>query len=123
MSEYVPGSCNIGSAEIHRRYQVAIIGTILYLILAISYIAADISTAMRLTVFFPAMMASVGYNQARRKFCLAYGLMGVFSLDKLGNTTAIKDPNALAADRKYAFTILAMSLIPALLLTGFVLIL
>ncbi len=121
MSDYVAGSCNIGSAEIHRRYQVAILGSIGYLAMAIYFILADASTSLRLIAFLPAMAASVGFNQARRKFCLAYGLMGVFNFNSGNSVSKVKDPVALAADRAYAIKILLISFLPALLMTGLLL--
>jgi hypothetical protein len=121
--EYIAGSCNIGPAEIKRRYQAAIVGGIAYLISAIALIARDASTSSRLVAFLPAMAASVGYVQARRKFCLAYGLAGLFSLEKAGATTKVKDPVALKADRAYAIKILAMSFLPAIVLTAVVVLL
>jgi hypothetical protein len=117
MSNYVSGSCNIGSQEIHRRYQVAILGAVLYLVMAAAFIFGDIPSSLKITIFIPAMMASVGFIQARKKFCLAYGLMGVFSFEKAGATTSIKDPVALAADRAYAINVLLQSLIPATAMT------
>jgi hypothetical protein len=121
--EYLAGSCNIGPAEIKRRYQAAIVGGIAYLISAIALITRDASTPSRLVAFLPAMAASVGYIQARRKFCLAYGLAGLFSLEKAGATTKVKDPVALKADRAYALKILGISFLPAIVLTAVVVLL
>ena len=118
MSDYVAGSCNIGSAEIHRRYQVAILGSVAYLVLAIYVVVSDAPTLLRFLAFAPAMAASVGFNQARRKFCLAYGLMGVFNFNAGNNVSKVVDPVALAADRAYALKILAISFLPALLMTA-----
>ena len=85
------------------------------------FILSDASSSLRAFAFLPAMAASVGFNQARRKFCLAYGLMGVFNFNSGNKLSKIKDPVALAADRAYAIKILLISLLPALLLTGLLL--
>ncbi|MEO0010704.1 MAG: hypothetical protein RIQ39_293 [Actinomycetota bacterium] len=122
-ANYVAGSCNIGPSEIHRRYQVAIIGGVLYTILAIALIATDQESSMRLIAFAPAMLASVGYIQARNRFCFAYGLMGVFNFDTAGDVKKIKDPAALKADRAQALKIIFKSLISASLLTALVILL
>lgn len=118
MSDYVAGSCNIGSSEIHRRYQVAIIGFITYVAMAFYVIFTNASTFLTLATFAPAMAASIGFNQARRKFCLAYGLMGVFNFNSGNDVSKVKDPIALAADRAYAIKILLISFPPALIATG-----
>jgi hypothetical protein len=123
MTDYVAGSCNIGPSEIHRRYQVAITGGVLYSLLAIFLIASDQSTSTRLIAFAPAMLASVGFIQARNRFCFAYGLMGVFNFDTAGNVKKIKDPEALKADRTNALKIIVKSLLLASLMTALVVIL
>ena len=121
--EYVAGSCNIGPSEIHRRYQVAITGGVIYTILAIALIATDQGTATRLIAFAPAMVASVGYIQARNRFCFAYGLMGVFNFDQAGDVKKVKDPVALKADRTAALKIILKSLFSASILTALVILL
>jgi len=123
MTDYVAGSCNIGPSEIHRRYQVAITGGVLYSLLAIFLIASDQSTTTRLIAFAPAMLASVGFIQARNRFCFAYGLMGVFNFDTAGDVKKIKDPAALKADRINALKIIVKSLLLASLMTALVVIL
>jgi hypothetical protein len=122
-SDYVAGSCNIGPSEIHRRYQVAIMGGVLYTILAIALIATNQGSSSRFIAFAPAMLASVGFIQARNRFCFAYGLMGVFNFDKAGDVKKIKDPAALKADRLQALTIVFKSLISASIMTALVVIL
>ena len=123
MSDYVAGSCNIGPSEIHRRYQVAITGGVLYSLLAIFLIASDQSTSTRLIALAPAMLASVGFIQARNRFCFAYGLMGVFNFDTAGDVKKIKDPAALKADRTNALKIIGKSFLLASIMTALVVIL
>ncbi len=120
MSDYLAGSCNIGPSEIHRRYQVAITGGVLYLILGIFLVVSDQPTSARLITFAPAMLASVGFIQARNRFCFAYGLMGVFNFDSAGDVKKVKDPAALKADRSQALKIVFKSLVSATLMTALV---
>lgn len=118
MNEYQAGKCNIGPSEIHRRYQAALLAGALYLLLAIAFIVTDESQKLRLIAFIPAMGASVGYVQARRRFCLAYGLAGLFNFDRAGNVKKVVDKDALTADRAYAIKVLALSLLPAIVMTA-----
>ena len=117
MSEYISGACNIGPAEIKRRKQGAYLGGALYLIVSISLIASDASKSTRLWVFLPAALFAVGYIQSKRKFCVAYGFLGIFNFEKLGNTTRIKVNQDLKADRKYAIKLLVQALLLATALT------
>ena len=117
MSEYISGACNIGPAEIKRRKQGAYLGGALYLIVSISLIASDASMSTRLWVFLPAALFAVGYIQSERKFCVAYGFLGIFNFEKLGKTTKIKVNQELKADRKYAIKLSVQALLLAILLT------
>lgn len=120
-TDYVAGSCNIGPSEIHRRYQVAITGAVLFLLLSVLLIASGQSATTKLIAFAPAMLASVGFIQARNRFCFAYGLKGVFNFDRAGDVKKIKDQAALKADRAYAIKIILKSAVLASVLTAAVL--
>jgi hypothetical protein len=57
----------------------------------------------------PLMVFAIGYIQSRKKFCLAYGLMGTFNLGKLGDMAKVLSPEDRRADRKTALTIFAQA--------------
>jgi hypothetical protein len=69
-------------------------------------------------LFFPLVVASIGWVQSRKKFCLAYGFMGTFNFGKVGQMSKVSDKDALRADRVTALTILAQSLLYAVLITA-----
>jgi hypothetical protein len=114
---YIPGTCNIGQGEIRRRQFVALIGLTLSTIALIGFISADTQPSLRLGIFIPLSVASIGWVQSRKKFCLAYGFMGTFNFGKLGQLSRVSDKASLAADRKTALSILAQSLGLAAILT------
>ena len=118
MSEYQSASCNIGSAEVHQRFKVAIGGAIVYVAFSIALLIGLVSDSWRFWIVVPAIVTSIGYVQGRKKFCLAYGFMGVFNFDTVGNPTKIKDPIALAADRKYALSVLLQGVGLALVISA-----
>ena len=120
MSEYISGTCNIGPAEIKRRKQGAYLGGALYLIVAIFLVAFDASRTTRLWAFLPATLFAVGYIQSKRKFCVAYGFLGIFNFEKLGSTTKIKMNQELKADRKYAIKLMVQALLLAAVLTALI---
>lgn len=115
--EYVAGSCNIGKGEIRRRQLVAVIGLVLSVSTLIGFISTNAEPALRLGIFLPLSVASIGWIQSRKKFCLAYGFMGTFNFGKLGQLSKVSDKDALAADRKTALIILIQSLTLAAVLT------
>jgi len=114
---YIPGTCNLGKAEVRSRQIVALVGLVSSLILATGLIASSAPQASGLTLFAPLMVFAVGFIQSRRKFCLAYGLAGTFNLGKLGQISKVANPEDKAADRKTALSILAQATALALGLT------
>ena len=121
--EYIPGSCNIGKGEIRRRQLVAIVGLFFSLSSLITLKAVNASPSVRLGIFLPLMVASVGFVQSRSKFCLAYGFAGTFNIGKLGDIKRVASKEDRAADRKTALIILGKSFFLAAIATGVVLVL
>lgn len=117
-AEYIPGTCNIGKGEINRRRLVALIGLALTISSLITSITTDAPRQARLGIFIPALIMSVGWVQANKKFCLAYGFAGTFNFGKLGAISRVSDPAARAADRKTALKIFAESALYAGLVTA-----
>lgn len=114
---YIPGSCNIGKGEIRRRQFVALVGAVISLITLVGLISTSASPGSRIGIFIPLTVASIGWIQSRKKFCLAYGFMGTFNFGKLGELSKVSDKGALAADRRTALSILGQSLTLAAILT------
>lgn len=118
MSEsYIAGSCNIGKSEIRQRQIVALVGLFFSVTAFIGFITTSAPASLRLGIFLPLTVFSVGWVQSRKKFCLAYGFMGTFNFGRLGKVSRVADKESLAADRKTALMILAQSLSLAAILT------
>jgi hypothetical protein len=115
---YIPGSCNLGKSEIRRRQFVALLGLFLTGSTLAGLIGTNSPASARWGLFVPLMVFSVGFIQSRKKFCLAYGLMGTFNLGKLGDISRVQSPEDRKADRKTALTILAQSALLALVSTA-----
>ncbi len=108
-AQYIPGSCNIGKGEIRQRQIVALIGLAISISSLIALISTDAPRGARLGIFIPLAVASIGWVQSRKKFCLAYGFMGTFNFGKLGQLSKVADSASKAADRKTALSILIQS--------------
>ena len=108
-AEYIPGTCNIGEGEIRRRQLVAIFGLFLTTFSAATIIATDQSKNSRFSIFLPALIFSIGFVQSRKKFCLAYGLVGTFNFGKLGQISKVQSTEDRKSDRKTAVSILFQS--------------
>jgi len=121
--EYIPGSCNIGKGEVRRRQLVALVGLFFSISTLLAFNTVDAPAEIRLGIFFPLMVASVGFVQSRSKFCLAYGFAGTFNVGKMGDIKRVTSKEDRAADRKTALAILGKSLLLAALATAVVLVL
>lgn len=114
---YVPGTCNLGKAEIRRRQFVALLGLIFTISSFVGLVAAGANQAARFSLFIPLLVFSIGFVQSRKRFCLAYGLMGTFNLGKLGDLSRVQSAEDRKADRKTALSILLQSAVLAAALT------
>jgi hypothetical protein len=110
---YIPGTCNLGKEEIRRRQIVALIGLVFSIISLVGLISTDAQPLARVSLFLPLMVFAIGYIQSRKKFCLAYGLMGTFNLGKLGDMAKVQSPEDRKADRKTAVTIFGQAVLLA----------
>jgi hypothetical protein len=119
--QYIPGTCNIGKGEVRKRQIVALVGLFFSVTTLLAFSTVETTTAVRLGIFFPLMVASVGFVQSRSKFCLAYGFAGTFNVGKMGDIKRVASKEDRAADRKTALVILGKSFLLAALATAVVL--
>jgi hypothetical protein len=120
--QYIPGSCNIGKSEVRRRQLVALVGLFFSISTLFAFSTVDTPAQVRLGIFFPLMVASVGFVQSRSKFCLAYGFAGTFNVGKMGDIKRVASKEDRAADRKTALVILGKSFLLAAIATAVVLV-
>jgi hypothetical protein len=107
--QYVPGSCNIGPAEIALRRRAGHTGLVVTAALGVALLRSDLPRAWRLTLAVPAAGAASGYLQARERFCADFGWRGVHNFDRRGQEQPVAGDNALAQDRRKAMWIAAAS--------------
>jgi hypothetical protein len=117
-TDYIPGTCNIGKGEVRQRQIVAVIGLVLSISILLTLISINAPRGARLALFIPLMVASVGWVQSRKKFCLAFGFMGTFNFGKLGQLSKVADSASRAADRKTALSILFQTTVYAAIATA-----
>lgn len=114
-SQYQPGICNIGGPEVARRKKVAQLGTIFFLAIGGYLLISGSAAASAALAFGPALIAAVGFVQSRKRFCLAFGLLGTFNFAELGNFSKVLTREEIAADRRQALLIMIQSIGLALL--------
>jgi hypothetical protein len=106
---YVPGSCNIGPAEIALRRRAGHAGLVVTAALGAALLRSDLPRAWRLTLAVPAAGAASGYLQARERFCADFGWRGVYNFDRRGQEQPVAGDDAPAQDRRKAIRIAAAS--------------
>ena len=105
-TEYVPGVCNIGPAEINKRRQGGWFGLAATVILWAAFLIFGIPAPWRLLLFFPAAMGATGFLQAAMHFCAGFGMRGVFNFGpKVGTTETVEQAEFRRKDRQKALQI------------------
>ena len=114
-SQYIPGVCNIGSAEIAARKRSGLIGLIVTSILWIAFAYFDLASSWFLVLFFPATMSATGFIQGFNHFCAGFGIRGLFNFGStVGNTDTVSQAEFRTKDKKKAQQIFVYSVLVGL---------
>ncbi len=117
--EYIPGACNIGRSETRRRKQTGWIGLVATILLYALLVYTGAPRILRLFIFIPAMMAAIGFLQARMHFCAYFGMRGVFNFSEdIGKTDTVEQAEFRAMDRRRAWQIIIYSLIVGIIVAA-----
>ena len=101
--QYVPGVCNIGTAEIQRRRQSGWIGLAVTIVAWGAFIAFRVPAPWRLFLFLPAAGSATGFFQAGFHFCAGFGIRGVFNFgSEVGKTDTVEQAEFRRKDRTKA---------------------
>jgi hypothetical protein len=117
-SDYAPGVCNIGSAEIAARRRFGHLGLAVTVAFAAIVLAIDAPLWLRLLVFFPAAGAATGYLQAALHFCAGFAMRGVYNFGRLGQIAGVDGEAARVADRRRATEIFGLSVLTGIVAAG-----
>ncbi len=116
-NQYIPGVCNIGPQEIRRRKQAGWMGLLTTVTLWAVFIWFDVSPLWRLTLFIPAMMAAIGFQQAYMRFCVYYGFARVFNFEEIGKTSSTQQAGFQDKDGRKAWQIIIVSILVGLVIS------
>jgi hypothetical protein len=118
-SPYIPGTCNIGQAEIKLRKFIGWLAAGVTLLVWAGLSLAEVASEWRLLVFFPATVAALGYLQAAAHFCVKFGLAGVFNFGpNVGRTDTVEQAEFRRQDRRTALRIIGYALLIAAFVTA-----
>jgi hypothetical protein len=114
---YLPGTCNIGPEEIKRRRDGVIFSAIGTIVLTCILVVIHANPLWRLSLFLPLTSLGISFQQWYYKFCVYFGMRGVYNFKKMGSTTNIEDGTMRKADRAKAGRMIITSIIFASLVT------
>lgn len=98
-SHYIPGVCNIGKKEIKRRIQAAIFGALLCIVCIALIQLLNADRIWKLLLFIPAASFGVSFQQWYFKFCVMFGIKGVFNFGNIGKTFTVEQKEYFRKDR------------------------
>jgi hypothetical protein len=116
-AEYIPGTCNIGPAEVKARRNVAYISTLLSIGLIILLIVLHGDRLWRLTLFPLATSAAISFQQWYYHFCVNFGLKGVFNFGDMGKTFTVEQKENFQKDRAKAWKMILTGIVLGLIIT------
>ncbi len=113
--EYRAGACNIGHDEIRKRWrfghEMALFALVLFAVLVFVHAPA----LLRFIIAAPVAVSAACYLEAALRFCVRFGMNGLFNFGGLGSTGTVADQMARARDRRRAIQLSSASLVVALL--------
>jgi len=113
---YIPGICNLGKKEINKRKVQSIAGLALTILCIITLQFFHFEPVWRLIVFAPLFYSIICFLQAREKFCVVFGIYGVYNFTDERNVVAVEEEEYHTKDRKKAFKIFFTSLAIAIVI-------
>jgi 6,7-dimethyl-8-ribityllumazine synthase len=103
---YLAGACNIGRDEIARRRRSAVLLTAVTALVAVGLVATGLPHVARWAIAPFAAGAAISWLQVVRRFCVAFGALGVRNFGRLGEQVRVEEDEARAADRTRALTMI-----------------
>lgn len=100
---YIPGVCNINTAEIARRRKAGYLGSAIFIVVLVLLLISPFSRWFRLILILPGILAAIGFLQARNKFCVGFAAAGLQRADEdADDPVAIALQEAVAKDKRRA---------------------
>jgi hypothetical protein len=106
---YTAGICNIGKAEIRRRWIGGWGGGALTAAVWAGLAVTNAAPTWYWFLALPALGAAMGFVQARSHFCVHYGLRHMFNFSDLGSTSRVEDTPAIRLDRRRSWQLIGSS--------------
>ena len=114
---YIPGTCNIGPKELQIRKKATVLAAIFCVVSIALMLLFDAPKSWRLALFVPASALGVTFQQWYFKFCVAFGMQGLFNFGELGKTFSVEQKENYTKDRIKVAKIMVMGILFGALVT------
>jgi hypothetical protein len=115
--KYIPGTCNIGKEEVKKRRNAMIMAAVLFIVIASALLFTHADKVWRFLVFFPLVSFAIGFEQTYLKFCVGFGLKGIFNFKDLGETVSIEEAEMRKMDKAKAVKMILSGIVFGLVIT------
>ncbi len=116
-STYIPGTCNIGKAEVQMRKNIMWLSAVVSVVFIAAGLLLQWPVSIKALLFIPLATFILTAQQVYRKFCVAFGLKGLFNFEAVGKVHTAQNAEYLKKDRARAWQIILLSIFSAGLLT------
>lgn len=116
-STYIPGTCNIGKAEVQMRKNIMWLSGIVSAVFVAAGLWLHWPFSIKALLFIPLATLILTAQQVYRRFCVAFGLKGLFNFEAVGKVHTAQNAEYLKKDRARAWQIILLSIFSAGLLT------
>ncbi len=110
-NKYIPGVCNIGKVELSRRKNGVYLSLSLLVINVLILQLFPHGKEWNLTVFITVAYLAISYQQWYFKFCVKFGIKGVFNFGDMGKTFSVEQKEFYQKDRAKALKMIAIGVI------------
>lgn len=114
---YIPGTCNIGNEEIAQRRMPVIVIAAIWIICICLLQFMGAGKWWRLITFLPAAAFGISVQQLTSKFCIAYGMKGLYNFGEAGKASQVQNAEFLKKDKEKVRNMILSGILFGLLVT------
>ena len=110
-NKYIPGVCNIGREELKRRKNGIYLSLTLLILIVLVIHFSHAANGWKLLVFIPVAYVVISWQQWYFKFCVRFGLSGVFNFGDIGKAFTVEQKEYYRKDRAKALKMIMVGVI------------
>lgn len=110
-SGYIPGVCNIGREEINARKKTMYFSLVLLVVTIIVLELVHANHWWGISVFILATSFAVSFQQVYFKFCVNFGMRGVFNFGDMDKTFTVEQKEYYKKDRAKAMKMIIVGIL------------